>query len=78
MIDDNLSSKILKSIYEEVLVSGGLISKFLNLPQIFQKMCQITYLSTEGKIDQLKNESTAKLQKELVFFRNGNIYFSGM
>ena len=36
------------------------------------------HYSPEGKIDQLKNESTAKLQKALVFFRNGNIFFSGM
>ena len=34
-----MSSETLKTIYTEVLVSGGLISKFLNLPQI-----QVNYI----------------------------------
>jgi hypothetical protein len=72
-----LCSETHKSIYAEVLVSGGLISKF---PKSYKKGAKLLtqHYSHEGQIDQLKNEITAKFQKALVFFRNGNIFFSGM
>ena len=44
-----------------MLASSGLISKFLTLPQKKVPNHLPEYYSPEGKIDQLKNESTAKL-----------------
>ena len=63
----------LKSIYAEVLVSGGLISKFLTLSQIFQKSCQITYLSTIHLKERLIN-SKMKVQPNF----KKHLFFSGM
>ena len=61
-----MSSETHKSIYAEVLVSSGLISKF---PKSYKKGAKLLtqHYSHEGQIDQLKNESTAKFQKALAF-----------
>ena len=68
-----MSSETLKSIYAEVVVSSGLISKFLTLPQIFQKKCQITYLNTIHLKERFIN-SKVKVQPNF----KKHLFFSGM